>query len=93
MHGLGSFSRRPESSGAGVEDAAREVDEVQVDLNRMSSGMWRSMILEVFSCSGGMAEGFRRAGLPVGMAFDWNADVRASYEANLGHAPRCRSHP
>jgi len=44
-------------------------------------------IVEVFSCSGGMAEGFRRAGLPVTMAFDWDPDARASYAANLGHAP------
>jgi hypothetical protein len=34
-----------------------------------------------------MAEGFRRAGLPVTMAFDWDAEARASYEANHGHAP------
>jgi site-specific DNA-cytosine methylase len=44
-------------------------------------------ILEVFSCSGGMAEGFRRAGLPISMAFDWDPDARASYTQNLGHAP------
>ena len=44
-------------------------------------------ILEVFSCSGGMAEGFRRAGLPISMAFDWDPDARASYTKNLGHAP------
>ena len=44
-------------------------------------------VLELFSCAGGMAEGFRRAGLPVTMAFDWDAEARASYEANLGHAP------
>jgi site-specific DNA-cytosine methylase len=44
-------------------------------------------IFEVFSCSGGMAEGFRRAGLPISMAFDWDPDARASYTKNLGHAP------
>jgi len=45
------------------------------------------MILEIFSCSGGMAEGFRRAGLPVDMAFDHDPDAIASYERNLHHAP------
>jgi site-specific DNA-cytosine methylase len=34
-----------------------------------------------------MALGFKRAGLPVTMAFDWDAEARASYEANHGHAP------
>lgn len=44
-------------------------------------------VLEIFSCSGGMAEGLRRAGLPVSVAIDRDADACASYEANLGHAP------
>jgi len=44
-------------------------------------------ILELFPCSGGMAEGLRRAGLAPTMAFDFDADACASYEANLGHAP------
>ena len=34
-------------------------------------------VLELFSCSGGMAEGFRRAGLPITMAFDYDADACA----------------
>lgn len=45
------------------------------------------MNLEIFSCSGGMAEGFRRAGIVFDMVVDWDADACASYEANLGHRP------
>lgn len=45
------------------------------------------MILEVFSCSGGMAEGLRRAGLTVDMAIDQDAEACDSYERNLGHRP------
>jgi DNA (cytosine-5)-methyltransferase 1 len=44
-------------------------------------------ILELFSCSGGMAEGLRRAGLLVTTAIDFDPDACASYAANLGHAP------
>lgn len=44
-------------------------------------------VVELFSCAGGMAEGFRRADIPVTMAFDWDPDARASYAANHGHAP------
>lgn len=43
--------------------------------------------LELFGCSGGMAVGFRRAGLPMTFAFDWDADACASYEVNLHHRP------
>lgn len=43
--------------------------------------------LEIFSCSGGMAEGFRRAGVTFSWAFDHDADACDSYEANLGHRP------
>lgn len=46
-----------------------------------------TFVVECFSCSGGMAEGFRRAGLPVSMAFDYDEDACASYLANHGHAP------
>lgn len=45
------------------------------------------MVLEVFACSGGMAEGLRRAGLPVTVAVDHGVDACASYAANIGHAP------
>lgn len=45
------------------------------------------MILEVFSCSGGMAEGLRRAGLAPDMAVDWDPDACDSYAGNLGHRP------
>jgi DNA (cytosine-5)-methyltransferase 1 len=44
-------------------------------------------VLEFFSCSGGMAEGFRRAGFPVTTAFDWDPDACDSYEQNHGHRP------
>ena len=44
-------------------------------------------VVELFSCAGGMAEGLRRAGLPVSMAFDFDSDACDSYEANLGHRP------
>lgn len=46
-----------------------------------------SLVLELFSCSGGMAEGLRRAGIAVNLAFDMDPNARASYTANLGHAP------
>lgn len=47
------------------------------------------MIVELFCCSGGMAEGFRRAGLSVDIACDASPDACDSYEANLGHRPIC----
>lgn len=43
--------------------------------------------LEIFSCAGGMSEGFRRAGVIFDMAVDYNADNCDSYEANHGHRP------
>lgn len=45
------------------------------------------MNVELFPCSGGMAEGFRRAGITLDWAFDWDADACDSYEHNLGHRP------
>ncbi len=47
------------------------------------------MNLELFPCSGGMAEGFRRAGITFDLAFDAWPEACASYEANLGHRPVC----
>jgi site-specific DNA-cytosine methylase len=44
-------------------------------------------VVEVFSCSGGMAEGLRRAGLAPSLAFDKDENACASYAQNLGHAP------
>jgi site-specific DNA-cytosine methylase len=44
-------------------------------------------VLELFPCSGGMAEGLRRAGIPIAMAFDYDADAVQSYAANMGQAP------
>lgn len=43
--------------------------------------------LELFSCAGGMAEGFRRAGVRFDVAVDFAPDHCDSYEANLGHRP------
>lgn len=45
------------------------------------------MKIELFPCSGGMAEGFRRAGITFDLAVDKDADACDSYEANLGHRP------
>lgn len=45
------------------------------------------MILELFACSGGLAAGFREAGLIVDMAFDKDPDACDSYEQNLGLRP------
>lgn len=42
---------------------------------------------EIFSCAGGMGEGFRRAGIEFQFAFDRSSDACDSYEANLGHRP------
>jgi DNA (cytosine-5)-methyltransferase 1 len=43
--------------------------------------------LELFSCSGGMAEGFRRAGIEFDWVVDWDPEACASYKANLGRRP------
>ena len=45
--------------------------------------------VELFSCAGGMAEGFRRAGIDFEASYDRNPDACASYARNLGHAPTC----
>ncbi len=45
------------------------------------------MNVELFPCSGGMAEGFRRAGVNFDLAFDYSKDACDSYEKNLGHRP------
>lgn len=44
-------------------------------------------VAELFACSGGMAEGLRRAGIPVSIAFDYDTDACDSYEANHGYRP------
>ncbi len=46
-----------------------------------------SINIELFPCSGGMALGFRRAGIEFDMAIDFDPCAIASYEANLGHRP------
>lgn len=43
--------------------------------------------IELFSCSGGMAEGFRRAGIEFLAAYDKSPDACASYAHNLGRDP------
>lgn len=53
----------------------------------MSARRSRGINLELFSCAGGMAEGFRRAGITFDVAVDFAADHCDSYEANLGHRP------
>ncbi len=45
------------------------------------------MNIELFPCSGGMAEGFRRAGIEFDLAFDADPNACDSYKANLGHRP------
>ncbi len=45
------------------------------------------LAIELFCCAGGMAEGFRRAGVSFDLAFDADPDACASYERNLGRAP------
>lgn len=42
---------------------------------------------EIFCASGGLAMGFREAGIEFSHAFDFSADACASYEANLGTRP------
>ncbi len=43
--------------------------------------------IEICCCAGGMALGFRRAGIEFEFAFDKDPDACASYEHNLGHRP------
>lgn len=45
--------------------------------------------LELFCCAGGMAEGFRRAGVHFDVAVDFAPDHCDSYERNIGHRPLC----
>ena len=47
------------------------------------------MNLELFCCAGGMAEGFRRAGVHFDVAIDFTPDHCDSYAANIGHRPLC----
>ena len=43
--------------------------------------------MELFGCAGGMAEGFRRAGITFDMVVDRDPDACDSYEQNMGHRP------
>lgn len=43
--------------------------------------------IELFSCSGGLAEGFRRAGIEFELAFDADGSACDSYERNLRQRP------
>lgn len=47
----------------------------------------KTMAIELFCCAGGMAEGFRRAGIEFELAFDADPNACDSYAANLGHRP------
>lgn len=47
----------------------------------------RPLFVEIFPCSGGMAEGFRRVGVVFDFAFDKDPNACASYEHNHGHRP------
>ena len=49
--------------------------------------MSRLRALELFCCAGGMAEGFRRAGIEFDWAFDFDPNACESYETNMGHRP------
>lgn len=49
--------------------------------------MTRGVHIELFPCSGGMTEGFRRAGIELDLAFDIDPDACASHEKNLGIRP------
>lgn len=43
--------------------------------------------MEICSCAGGMALGFRRAGIEFDLVVDKDPDACASYAHNMGHAP------
>lgn len=45
------------------------------------------MNIELFPCSGGFAEGFRRAGIVFDLAIEKDTDACDSYEKNHGHRP------
>jgi len=45
--------------------------------------------IEICSCAGGIALGFRRAGIEFDLVVDKDEDACASYSHNLGHAPLC----
>lgn len=45
------------------------------------------MDIEIFPCAGGMAEGFRLAGVEFDLAIELMENHCDSYEANLGHRP------
>lgn len=45
------------------------------------------VVVELFPCSGGMAEGFRRAGVDVSVAFEIDSDACEAYSRNLGSRP------
>lgn len=46
-----------------------------------------TVAIELFPCSGGMAEGFRRAGIDVSVAFEIDSDACEAYARNLGRRP------
>jgi site-specific DNA-cytosine methylase len=49
----------------------------------------RPISVELFPCAGGMAEGFKRAGVHFDLAIEWMKNHVESYETNIGHRPVC----
>lgn len=49
--------------------------------------MKEPVTIELFPCAGGMAEGFRRAGVTFDLAVDKDPNAVKSYTLNLGHEP------
>lgn len=45
--------------------------------------------IELFPCSGGMAKGFKNAGIDFDLAIEWKSDHCDSYKHNIGHRPLC----
>jgi site-specific DNA-cytosine methylase len=81
-----SGSRRSEPYD--TDDTRTDSDQVRLRAKRSPKRSRHLGIkLEVFSCAGGMAEGFRRAGITFDMAVDFTEDHCESYEKNLGHRP------
>lgn len=47
----------------------------------------KALRIELFSCAGGMAEGFRRAGIEFDLVVDKDPNAVESYATNMGHRP------
>lgn len=51
--------------------------------------MSNTINIELFSCSGGMSMGFKKAGVVFDIVVEWLPDHCDSYEKNIGHRPLC----